>query len=102
MRSFVKTTLELPETLLRELQRRARQYGQEPDELAADLLWKGLAASADEAPFASPAIIQRHSLTGLPYVACSQAASPETEMTPNQVANLLIEQEASWRQAVTR
>lgn len=96
----MKTTLDLPEALVRELQRRARQHGQDVAHLAADLLWKGLAASPSPHETTPPATIETHPLTGLPYIACSHPAPPEAEMTPDRVADLLVEQEAAggWRQ----
>lgn len=98
----MKTTLDLPESLVRELQRRARQLGQELPQLAAELLWEGLAASPPTTVPAPPAMIHTHPVTGLPYVECPQAASPDDEMTPDRVANLLIEQEATWRHEAGR
>jgi hypothetical protein len=97
----MKTTLDLPEALVRELQRRARQLGQELPQLAADLLWKGLAESAPTAA-APPATIRTHAVTGLPYIECSRAANSDEEMTPDRIANLLIEQEAAWRHEAGR
>ena len=36
----MKTTLDLPETLVRELQQRAQQAGQDLTQAATDLLWQ--------------------------------------------------------------
>lgn len=98
----MKTTLDLPESLVRELQRRARQLGQELPQLAAELLWKGLAASPQAPLPAPPATIHTHPVTDLPYVACPHAAAPNDEMTPERIAHLLLEQEATWRHEAGR
>lgn len=42
--------------------------------------------------------ITRDTKTGLLRIDCKHAARPEMEMTPEQVAELLFEQEASWAQ----
>ena len=54
----MKTTLELPTDLVRDIERRASQEGRQIDEAAADLLRKGLAAPT-AAGLADPAMLER-------------------------------------------
>jgi hypothetical protein len=90
----MKTSLDLPEPLIRELQRRAQQSGLDLTQAVAELLWRGLAASPSASESPKQAKIGADPHTGLPVVECSHAALPATEMTPARVADLLLEQEA--------
>jgi hypothetical protein len=40
--------------------------------------------------------------TGLPLIRCKHAASPEQEVTPERVAEILLAQEVGWRAAAGR
>jgi hypothetical protein len=40
--------------------------------------------------------------TGLPVIACQQAATAQDEMTPDRVADVLLSQEVEWQGAVGR
>jgi hypothetical protein len=40
--------------------------------------------------------------TGLPLIQCKQAASPQEELTPDRVADMLLNQETDWHQAAGR
>jgi hypothetical protein len=92
----MKTTVDLPEALVREIELRAEHKRQPLQHAVEELLWKGLAASAEaSAPLARP-IVKTHSKTGLPYIECLHGASAEEEMTPERVADLLLQQEVAW------
>jgi hypothetical protein len=98
----MKTTLDLPEALVHELERRAQQAGQDLTQAAAELLWKGMAASPLLPAAARRPTIRKHPTSGLPYVESAHAAAPEEEMTPERVAELLLEQEATWQHEAGR
>jgi hypothetical protein len=53
------------------------------------------------APAADP-VVARDKKTGLPLVECKQAASPQDELTPERVADILLAQEAGWHHAAGR
>jgi hypothetical protein len=89
----MKTTLELPDDLVREIKLRAVHRGQKLKETVAELLQKGLAS--DATPLQT-AIIKTDPRTGLPVIATSRAVSPQEELTPERVAELLIRQEVAW------
>lgn len=62
----------------------------------ADLLRKGLAAATHaEADVMAPSVT-KDKQTGLPLIHCEQAASPQEELTPDRVANILLAQEMDW------
>jgi len=82
---LMKTTLDLPDALVREIKHHALNEGLKLKDAMAVLLKLGLKA--------------RHSVTNapaqrvsLPLVICKQRA----ELTPEQVANTLLAQEAEW------
>ena len=92
----MKTTLDLPDALVKQVKLRAVRQGRKLKDAVADLLRKGLAATtADELP-ALAAVVRRDKKTGLPLIECKHAASSEDELTPERVADLLLAQEVGW------
>ena len=96
----MKTTLDLPDALVKQVKLRALRDGRKLKDAVADLLRKGLAV--DAAPAAEAPVIAKDKKTGLPLIECKQAASPQDEMTPARVADLLLAQEAGWHHAAGR
>lgn len=96
----MKTTLELPDMLVKQVKLRALRDGRKLKDTVADLLRKGLDAEAGTV--AATTLIKRDKKTGLPRIECRHAATPAEEMTPERVAELLIEQEAGWANAAGR
>jgi DNA recombination-dependent growth factor C len=84
----MRTTLDLPEELVRAAQSRAAEENRQLDQVVADLLKRGLGQES-----ARPAAIRRHSK--LPLIECAHEARPEDEMTPERVASVLLEEEAA-------
>lgn len=98
----MKTSFDLPDALVRELQRRAQQSGQEMSQAVADLLSKGLAASPPVTESPQRAKLKTHAITGLPFIECPHTASPTAQITPERVAELLLEQEVTWQHEAGR
>ena len=96
----MKTTLDLPDALVKQVKLRALRDGRKLKDAVADLLRKGLAV--DAAPAAEAPVIARDKKTGRPLIECKRAASPQDEMTPERVADLLLAQEAGWHHAAGR
>jgi plasmid stability protein len=82
----MKTTLDLPEELVREVKIRAVQENRRLKDTVAELLRRGL---AQERP---PVMVRRR--VKLPLVECAHEAKPGDEMTPERVAEVLLEEEA--------
>jgi plasmid stability protein len=96
----MKTTLDLPDALVKQVKLRALRDGRKLKDEVADLLRKGLAAASEPAPLA--AVVTRDKRTGLPLIECKQAATPQEEMTPERVADILLAQEAGWEHGAGR
>jgi hypothetical protein len=98
----MKTTLDLPDALVHEIERRAKHKGQELAETVAELLEKGLAASPEAVNVFPRPTIGTNPQTGLACLEGGQPAAPEEEMTPDRIAEVLLEQEATWHREATR
>ena len=85
----MKTTLELPEDLMRAIKLRAVMENRKLKDAIADLLRLGLSQKAR-------AKTPRHRVE-LPLVRCSRDARPGEEMTPERVARILLEEESGAR-----
>lgn len=83
----MKTTLELPDELMRAVKVRAANEGRRLKEVVADLLRRGLAADATRPPR-----VRRR--VRLPLIECAHDATPGQEMTPNRVAEILADEDA--------
>jgi plasmid stability protein len=86
----VKTTLDLPDELMRAIKVRAAQQDRKIKDLVAELLRRGL-SQAELGPATS-----RTRRVQLPLVQCGHPARPDLEMTPERVAGALLDQEAGW------
>jgi plasmid stability protein len=91
----MKTTLDLPDALVKQVKLRALHEGRKLKDAVADLLRKGLAAATTEPDAPAPAVT-KDKKTRLPLIECKQAASPTEELTPERVAEILLAQEAGW------
>lgn len=91
----MKTTLDLPDDLMRAVKIRAVEENRRLKHTVADLLKRGLAEKRD-----APAPPRRR--VRLPLVECAHAARPGEEMIPERVAEVLLEEEAGVRRAALR
>jgi plasmid stability protein len=82
----MKTTLDLPDELMREIKIRAARDDRRLKDLIAELLRNGLAQTRG-----APA--RRSRRVRLPLIRCAHPARPEDEMTPDRVATVLAAQE---------
>lgn len=95
MAGAVKTTIELPEDLLREIKLRAVRENRRIKDVAADALRRGLAAGEPS----SRAVRHR---VAFPLVHSTHPAPPGRELTPERIAQILIDQEVEWALRVER
>lgn len=91
----VKTTVDLPDDLMREVKIRAVRENRKLKEAIADLLRRGLSRQKPDRNAV------RHRVS-LPIVECSHEARPGEEMTPERVAGILLEEESEARRGSLR
>ncbi|HEY1687077.1 MAG TPA: hypothetical protein VGG19_20120 [Tepidisphaeraceae bacterium] len=85
----MKTTLDLPDELVKQMKLRAVEEGRKLKEVARDALIAGLATT--KIPLKKP-VIRRDKKTGLPVIQCSRKAN----LTPKDISDILINQEVAW------
>jgi plasmid stability protein len=92
----MKTTIDLPDALVRQLKLRAVRDGRKFKDLAAELLRVGLAGQPKAAKTPRP-VITNDRKTGLPVIQCPRTAP----LPPDEVADILTQQEAEWSNVPT-
>ena len=91
----MKTTVDLPDDLMREVKIRAVRENRKLKEAMADLLRRGLS----QRKAGRTAVRDR---VTLPIIECSHEARPGKEMTPDRVARVLLEEESEGRRGSLR
>lgn len=81
----MKTTLDLPDDLLRDIKIRAVRDNRKLKDAVADLLRRGLARE--------PVASNRIRRVRLPLVQCAHRADPGAEITPRRAAAILLADE---------
>lgn len=92
----MKTTLDLPVDLVREMKLRAAREGRKLKDVATEVVRRGLGGGA-----AVP-ITAAHRVT-LPLIECRPPAQqPVAELTPDEMAETLLQQEVDWSDEAAR
>jgi plasmid stability protein len=84
----MRTTVDLPDDLIRAMKIRAAEEDRTFKAMVADLLRKGLAQPESDTPQI------RHRVT-LPLIRTSHPAKPGEELMPERISEIPLEQEAS-------
>lgn len=92
----VKTTLDIPDDLLRAMKMRAVQEGRKFKDVAAEIFRRGL---AQPNVAANSGVKQR---VKLPLIQCRHPADSPATLTPDHVADVLLKQELDWSHEATR
>jgi plasmid stability protein len=96
----VKTTLDLPDELVREMKLRAVMQGRTLRDLAADFIRQGLGLAAPRSPQAPPGDSRvQLNPAGLPVIRCS-ADAPAPGLTVDDL--LALEQQSQSREDMQR
>jgi plasmid stability protein len=93
----MKTTIELPDELVRQIKLKAVVDGRKLKDTIAALLRAGLAS---ETSHSMPVMSQEK--RKFPIVKCRRAARRKDELTPERVAEILTRQEAAWHAETRR
>jgi plasmid stability protein len=91
----MKTTLDLPDDLMRAIKIRAVNDNRKLKDAIADLLKRGLARE----PRMPPKVRRR---VTLPLVRCAHGARPGEEITPERAAEILFAEESGPRRGPVR
>lgn len=91
----MKTTLDIPDDLLRKMKLLAVHEHRKFKDVAAEIFRRGLASQEKPA---------RNTLrrVKLPLIKCRHPAVPASEMTPEQVAEVLLKQDVEWSHEAAR
>lgn len=92
----MKTTLDLPDALVKQVKLRAVHEGRKLKDAVADLLRKGLAVKRDDPSEPSTPVVGTDKKTGLPVIQCKHKPAAGQELTPERVAEVLLGQEMDW------
>ncbi|MGH9116168.1 MAG: antitoxin [Acidimicrobiales bacterium] len=84
---YMRTTLDLPDELMRQVKVVAAQEGRKLKDVMADVVRHGLTRRQEGA-------VRKSGRVDLPLVQCSHAALPRDELTPERVAEILARDEA--------
>jgi plasmid stability protein len=98
----MKTTLDLPDALVKQVKLRAVREGRKLKDAVADLLRKGLRVAMNTPSDGLEPLVTTDKKTGLPLIECKRAASSPEEITPERVAEILLDQESEWHHAAGR
>lgn len=90
----MKTTLDLPSDLIKEMKLRAVREDKKLKDVAAEVVRLGLSVSSN------PAAEGRR--VRLPLIKCRKPASADRELNPEKVAAVLLQQEAEWADEASR
>jgi hypothetical protein len=91
----METTIDLPDAIAHQVRLRAMKEGRDLKDAVTDLVRIGLAASGDGSETLAPPTLKTDPTTGLPYIECPHEALPEDEMTPDRVAEILLQSEGA-------
>ena len=97
---FMKTTLDLPDELVREVKQRALNENRKLKDAVAELLCKGLLVPEGGHATNAPSALRKDRKTGLPVIECRKGAA--REITPKRAAEILLEQEVKWHEEAGR
>ncbi|GAB4178637.1 MAG: antitoxin VapB41 [Terrimicrobiaceae bacterium] len=85
----MKITLDLPTEMVREMKLRAAAEGRKLRDVATEIFRRGLAQ-------AGRADGNARNRVKLPLIECKPAGTKAKEMTPEKVADVLLQQEVTW------
>lgn len=97
----MKTTLELPDALVKQVKLRAIRDGRKLKDAVAELLRLGLAAKEVQPKHRRPKVVIDKE-TGLPVIVGGHKASPEEEITPDRLFEITHAQDIEWYEQACR
>src|SRR5829696_2551295 len=98
----MKTTLDLPDDLVKEVKLKAVREGRKLKDAIADLLRRGLDAPPEHIHGPEMPILRTEPRTGLPVVICRHPAPFAEQLSPQRVSDILLEQDVTWHHETRR
>jgi hypothetical protein len=96
----MKTTVEIPDALFQVITNQAVQRGQEFDATLAEILHRGMIATRSQK--LEPPVFEIDPISGHMLIVNGKAPPPGEELTPERVAEILLEQEVEWHNEASR
>jgi hypothetical protein len=94
--AVMKTTVDLPESLVKQVKLRAVRDGRKLQDTMADLLRRGLATESDGGKKSKRPIMRRDPKTNICVIQCPQKAPPGKELTPERIKDILLNQDVEF------
>jgi len=91
----MKTSLDFPDSLYSAVKARAVRDNMPLHEVFVDLVRRGLTAVGSDGGGKGPTI-GTDRITGLPVIECAHERAGGGELTPQRVADILLDQEVTW------
>ena len=85
----MKTTLDLPEELVREMKIRAAREGRKLRDVATEIIQRGISSTG-------PTIKPKGKRVKLPFFQGKKPANPADELTPDKIHVIRMNQEIEW------
>jgi hypothetical protein len=85
----MKTTLDLPEELVREMKIRAAREGRKLRDVATEIIQRGISST-------EPTIKPKGKRVKLPFFQGKKPINPADELTPDKIHDILMNQEIEW------
>ena len=86
---FMKTTLDLPEELVREMKILAAREGRKLRDVATEIIQRGISTT-------EPTIKPKGKRVKLPFFQGKKPINPADELTPDKIHDILMNQEIEW------
>ena len=98
----MRTTIDLPDDLVIEIKLRAVREGRKLKDAMADLLRRGMKVPTDAGADAEVPIVRKDPTTGLPLIVSQFPPATAAGLSPQRIADILLEQEATWQRDAGR
>lgn len=95
---MMKTTVNLPDSLVKQVKMRAVREGQKLQDAVAELLRLGLSAAKVSGERAAIPVVIRDAETDLPVIQCQRPPAPE-EISADRIAEILSAQDVEFHAA---
>lgn len=97
----MKTTVEIPDSLFQVITSQAAQRGQDFDSTLTAILHRGIDATPTGEHLEQP-VWEVDPKSGFMVIVNGRTPPPENDLTPDRIAEILLQQEVEWHHEATR